>query len=90
MYDPSVSPPTLHFYKSKLIIKVNLKFQAQNLLEVPRFKTALHYRDRFTFGHEKLDRTLDFDTGIKVSLTFVVLALEYDDEDSTSIVLHNL
>ena len=55
MYDPSVSPPTLHFYKSKLIIKVNLKFQ----VEVPRFKTALQYRDRFTFGHEKLDRTLD-------------------------------
>ena len=59
MYDPSVSPPTLHFYKSKLIIKVNLKFQPQSLLEVPRFKTALQYRDRFTFGHEKLDRTLD-------------------------------
>ena len=58
MYDPSVSPPTLHFYKSKLIIKVNLKFQPQSV-EVPRFKTALQYRDRFTFGHEKLDRTLD-------------------------------
>jgi hypothetical protein len=36
-----------------------LKFQPQNLLEVPRFKTALEYRDRLTFGHEKLDRILD-------------------------------
>ena len=61
MYDPSVSPPTLHFYKSKLIIKVNLKFQPQSLPAVPRFKTALQYRDRFTFGHEKLHRTLMLD-----------------------------
>jgi hypothetical protein len=29
------------------------------LLEVPRFKTALEYRDRFTFGHEKIDWILD-------------------------------
>lgn len=29
------------------------------MLEVPRFKTALEYRDRLTFGHEKLDRILD-------------------------------
>jgi hypothetical protein len=36
-----------------------LKFQRQNLLAVPRFKTALEYRDRFTFGHEKLDSILD-------------------------------
>ena len=36
-----------------------MKFQAQNLLEVPKFKTALEYRDRFTFGHEKLDSILD-------------------------------
>jgi uncharacterized protein YueI len=36
-----------------------LKFQAQNLLELPKFKTALEYRDRFTFGHEKLDTVLD-------------------------------
>jgi hypothetical protein len=36
-----------------------LKFQAQNLLEVPKFKTALEYRDRFTFGLEKLDSILD-------------------------------
>ena len=40
-------------------MKVNLKFQAQNLLEVPKFKTALEYRDRFTFGHEKLHTILD-------------------------------
>jgi hypothetical protein len=32
-----------------------LKFQAQNLLEPPKFKTALEYRDRFTFGIDKLD-----------------------------------
>ena len=49
-YNSSFPPSTLHFYKSKLIIKVNLKFQPQNLLEAPRFKTALEYRDRFTFG----------------------------------------
>jgi len=36
-----------------------LKFQSQNLLEVPKFKTALEYRDRFTFGLEKLDSILD-------------------------------
>jgi hypothetical protein len=36
-----------------------LKFQAQNLLAVPTFKTALEYRDKFTFGHEKLDLVLD-------------------------------
>ena len=36
-----------------------MKFQAQNLLEIPKFKTALEYRDRFTFGHEKLDSILD-------------------------------
>jgi hypothetical protein len=36
-----------------------LKFQAQNLLELPKFKTALEYRDRFTFGHEKLDSILE-------------------------------
>ena len=70
MYDPSVSPPTLHFYKSKLIIKVNLKFQPQNLLEVPRFKTALQYRDRFTFGHEKLDSILDLH--LMISLGYLV------------------
>ena len=38
---------------------MNLKFQAQNLLEVPKFKTALEYRDRFTFGREKLDSILE-------------------------------
>jgi hypothetical protein len=36
-----------------------LKFQHQNLLEVPRFKIALQYRDRFTFAHEKLESILD-------------------------------
>ena len=36
-----------------------MKFQAQNLLKVPKFKTALDYRDRFTFGHEKIDWILD-------------------------------
>jgi hypothetical protein len=36
-----------------------LKFQAQNLLAIPRFQTALEYRDRFTFGHEKVDWILD-------------------------------
>ena len=57
--DVSVPASTLHFYKSKLIIKVNLKSQVQNLLEVPKFKTALEYRDRFTFCHEKIDTKLD-------------------------------
>jgi hypothetical protein len=35
-----------------------LKFQAQNILELPKFKTALEYRDRFTFGVEKIDSKL--------------------------------
>ncbi|MGB8161064.1 MAG: hypothetical protein WCE93_13030 [Nitrososphaeraceae archaeon] len=36
-----------------------MKFQTQNLLQVPKFKTALEYRDRFTFGREKLDSILE-------------------------------
>jgi hypothetical protein len=36
-----------------------LKFRAQELLEPPKFKSALHYRDKFTFGHEKIDSILD-------------------------------
>ena len=60
--DPSFPPSTLHFYKSKLIIKVNLKFQAQELLELPKFKTALEYRDTFTFGIDKLDSKLQLHT----------------------------
>jgi hypothetical protein len=36
-----------------------LKFQSQHLLELPKFKSALEYRDKFTFGHEKLDWVLD-------------------------------
>jgi hypothetical protein len=36
-----------------------LKFQSPNLVELPKFKTALEYRDRFTFGHEKIDWILE-------------------------------
>jgi hypothetical protein len=32
-----------------------LKFQHPALLEPPKFKTALEYRDKFSFGIEKLD-----------------------------------
>lgn len=35
-----------------------MKFQAQNLLELPKFKTVLEYRDRFSFGIDKLDLKL--------------------------------
>ena len=35
-----------------------LKFQQPVLLELPKFKTALEYRDRFTFGIDKLDSKL--------------------------------
>ena len=35
-----------------------MKFQTQDLLEVPKFKTALEYRDTFTFGIDKLDSKL--------------------------------
>ena len=45
-----------------------MKFQAQNLLEVPRFKTALEYRDRFTFGHEKIDTILDLHFGDMIGI----------------------
>ena len=38
--------------------EINLKFQQPTLLEVPKFKTALEYRDRFTFGIDKLDSKL--------------------------------
>jgi hypothetical protein len=36
-----------------------LKFQAQDVPELPKFKTALEYRNRLTFGIEKLDSILD-------------------------------
>ena len=45
-----------------------MKFQAQNLLEVPKFKTALEYRDRFTFGHEKIDTILDLHFGEMIGI----------------------
>ena len=35
-----------------------MKFQQPALLELPKFKTALEYRDRFTFGIDKLDSKL--------------------------------
>jgi hypothetical protein len=35
-----------------------LKFQQPVLIESPKFKTALEYRDRFTFGIDKLDLKL--------------------------------
>ncbi|MFI5405347.1 MAG: hypothetical protein ACHQ1D_02410 [Nitrososphaerales archaeon] len=35
-----------------------MKFQQSALLEPPRFKTALEYRDRFSFGIDKLDSKL--------------------------------
>ena len=35
-----------------------MKFQQPTLLEVPKFKTALEYRDRFSFGIDKLDSKL--------------------------------
>ena len=35
-----------------------MKFQQPTLLEVPKFKTALQYRDKFTFGIEELDSKL--------------------------------
>ncbi len=35
-----------------------MKFQQPALLEPPRFKTALEYRDRFSFGIDKLDSKL--------------------------------
>lgn len=35
-----------------------MKFQQPTLLEVPKFKTALEYRDKFTFGIEVLDTKL--------------------------------
>ena len=38
--------------------EIKLKFQQPTLLEVPKFKTALQYRDKFTFGIEELDSKL--------------------------------
>ena len=36
-----------------------MKFQAQDVLQPPKFKTALEYRNRLTFGIGKLDSILD-------------------------------
>jgi hypothetical protein len=38
--------------------ETKLKFQQPVLLELPKFKTALEYRDRFSFGIDKLDSKL--------------------------------
>jgi hypothetical protein len=38
--------------------ETKLKFQQPVLLEPPKFKTALEYRDRFSFGIDKLDSKL--------------------------------
>lgn len=38
------------------------------MLAVPQFKTALEYRDRFTFGYEKLDRILDLHFGEMIGI----------------------
>ena len=35
-----------------------MKFQTQDVLEPPKFKTALEYRNRLTFGIGKLDSIL--------------------------------
>ena len=35
-----------------------MKFHQPTLLEIPKFKTALEYRDKFTFGIEELDSKL--------------------------------
>ena len=35
-----------------------MKFQQPTLLELPKFKSALEYRDRFTFGIDELDSKL--------------------------------
>ena len=36
-----------------------MKFQAQDVLELPKLKTALEYRNRLTFGIAKLDSIID-------------------------------
>ena len=41
-----------------LLQVTKMKFQQPTLLELPKFKTALEYRDRFTFGIDKLDSKL--------------------------------
>ena len=46
-------------YSSFLLIQINyqgkLEIPSSKLASIPKFKTALEYRDRFTFGHEKID-----------------------------------
>jgi hypothetical protein len=54
-------PPSLYLLSTVInsrLLLTNLKFQTQDLLEVPKFKTALEFRDRFTFGIDKLDSKL--------------------------------
>ncbi len=45
-----------------------MKFHQPTLLELPKFKTALEYRDRFTFGYDKLDTTLDLHSGEMIGI----------------------
>jgi len=44
---------------SKYYYWTTLKFQTLDLLELPKFITALEYHDTFTFGHQKIDTILD-------------------------------
>lgn len=45
-----------------------MKFQAQDVLELPKFKTALEYRNRLTFGIGKLDSILDLRLGDMIGI----------------------
>jgi len=45
-----------------------MKFQQPALLELPKFKTALEYRDKFTFGHEKIDSILELHLGHMIGI----------------------
>jgi hypothetical protein len=48
--------------------ETKLKFQQPALLEPPKFKTALEYRDRFTFGIDKLDSKLQLHLDDMISI----------------------
>ena len=62
-----------------------MKFQQPALLELPKFKTAFEYRDKFTFGIDKLDSKLQLhldDTTIDI---FVPLGISLSAFVATNI-----
>ena len=70
-----------------ILSETNLKFQQPALLEVPKFKTALEYRDRFSFGIDKLDSKLQLNLD---DMTGIFGETRYTNALATRLVVRSL